>query len=59
MGDVSVSMPPHENPSRIWDILQVSCVPAFFLPLNSMSWDVSMLGLVRLVLCLSSVALPP
>lgn len=49
---------PHENPSRIWDVHQVGCVPAFLLPLNSMSWDVSMLGLVRLVLRLSSVALP-
>ena len=49
---------PHENPSRIWNILQVGCVPAFLLPLNSTSWDVSTLGLVCLVLCLSSVALP-
>lgn len=49
---------PHGNPSRIWDIPQVGCVLIFLLFLNSVSWDVSVLGHVCLVLCLSSVALP-
>lgn len=58
MGDVSVSMPPP------WESFKDLGHPSSRLcaclshSMNSTSWDVSMLGLVRLVLCLSSVALP-
>ena len=48
----------HGNPLKIWNVPPAGQAPSPSPFLELESWDMSLLGHVCLVLCLSSVALP-